>query len=161
MENINVNHTWVTDNVLYVTYYFFIGNKVSWPTAGIENGSAGLIQEKLHDRITLNCQYSMLQTWSCILNKWFDFVRKYSLQTVRQICLPGTLYLVVTIKTRITRCHILYVTIATVQLQEVHPPVSKCLGVSLHEEFAAWKSPASLCSKVLIDTKLQAFTVNL
>lgn len=64
-HQMNVNHTWVTDNVLYVTYYFFIGNKVSWPTAGIENGSAGLIQEKLHDRITLNCQYSMLQTWSC------------------------------------------------------------------------------------------------
>lgn len=53
---INVNHIWVTDDDLYVTYYFFISNKVSWPTAGIENGSAGLIQEKLHDRITLNCQ---------------------------------------------------------------------------------------------------------
>lgn len=48
-----MNHWWVTDDDLYVTYYFFIGNKVSWPTAGIENGSAGLVQEKLHDRITL------------------------------------------------------------------------------------------------------------
>lgn len=52
----HVNLIWVTDDDLYVTYYFFISNKVSWPTAGIENGSAGLIQEKLHDRITLNCQ---------------------------------------------------------------------------------------------------------
>lgn len=65
MERIDVNHWWVTDDDLYVTYYFFIGNKVSWPTAGIENGSAGLVQEKLHDRITLNCQDSMLQTGSC------------------------------------------------------------------------------------------------
>lgn len=60
-----MNHRWVTDDDLYVTYYFFIGNKVSRPTAGIENGSAGLVQEKLHDRITLNCQDSMLQTGSC------------------------------------------------------------------------------------------------
>lgn len=43
MEKINVNYIWVIDDDLYVIYYFFISNKVSWLIVGIENGFVGFI----------------------------------------------------------------------------------------------------------------------